>query len=102
MKYATFYLSLFAVLVAFGCSDKVQFGGKVIFSDDGAPITSGSLIFVSESEPFQARGVINSDGTYRVSSTGVNDGLPPGTYAIVASAFEFLKNQIVHATAGFD
>jgi len=71
---------LLALLICSGCSNKVPMAGMVTFEDDGSPLTRGTVCFVSE--VYLARGHLQSDGTYRISSTGNNDGLPPGTYRI--------------------
>ncbi|MDR1960474.1 MAG: hypothetical protein LBQ54_15800 [Planctomycetaceae bacterium] len=64
-----------------GCNHgKVPLKGKVTFSDDGSPLPTGIVIFSTPT--FQARGEIQPDGTFRVSSTGENDGLPPGEYDV--------------------
>jgi len=72
-------LSLFACL---GCGDQHRLKGKVTFAD-GQPVTKGTVIFSNAS--FQARGEIQSDGSYTVSSTGKNDGLPKGEYQVTVS-----------------
>lgn len=76
---------LFIILVPFlffcsGCSDKLPMGGKVTFTDDGAPLEKGTVCF--EKDGFLARGNLKLDGTYQVSSTGQNDGLPKGKYKV--------------------
>lgn len=75
-----FVLSL-ALLVLTGCGNgQIGLSGKVVFSDDGSPVPTGRVIFVTSS--FQAYGDLQSDGTFTVSSTGTNDGLPPGKYRV--------------------
>ena len=75
-----FALSLSLLLFA-GCGDgKVGLKGKVVFSDDGSPLPTGMVIF--ETDTYLARGMIEPDGTFVVSSSKVNDGLPPGTYRV--------------------
>ena len=73
-------LSLSVLLIAAGCGRKVSFGGKVTFSDDGAPLTSGTVFF--ESPTLAAQGKINTDGTYTVGTDKMADGLPAGTYQV--------------------
>jgi len=63
-----------------GCSDNLPLGGKVTFSDDGSPVTTGAVFFTTPT--FEAQGSIKSDGTYVVGSTGLADGLPRGTYQV--------------------
>lgn len=71
----------FCMIVCAGCgSGNVPMKGKVVFSDDATPLTVGMVAFTNAS--FTARGQIQPDGTFTISSTGKNDGLPPGDYAI--------------------
>lgn len=71
-----------SMLVCIGCGDQHRLKGKVTFAD-GQPVTSGMVIFSNAS--FQARGEIQSDGNYTVSSTGKNDGIPKGEYKVTVS-----------------
>ena len=73
-------VTVVAALLCCGCSNKVSLRGKVTFADDGSPLTRGTVCFVAGQ--FVARGHLNDDGTYRVSSTGRNDGLPKGKYKV--------------------
>ncbi len=75
------YLSLFfGLLLACGCSGNVPLSGKVTFSDDGSPLTTGMVFF--ESDTAQARGQLDADGNYRLGSVESTDGLKPGTYRV--------------------
>ncbi|MDR3111412.1 MAG: hypothetical protein LBU65_17210 [Planctomycetaceae bacterium] len=72
---------LLGIISLNGCnSGKVPLKGKVTFSDDGLPLTTGIIIF--STPDFQARGEIQQDGTFRVSSEGNHDGLPAGEYDV--------------------
>lgn len=71
---------LFCLLFSFGCSGKVPLSGTVTFSDDGSPVPCGAVFL--ETETFQAMGSIKNDGTYVVGSTGLDDGIPKGTYKV--------------------
>ena len=66
---------LFVFLFQAGCSNHVPLRGTVTFSDDGAPLPNGMVIF--EAGAFSAVGPIKPDGTYRVGSLKENDGIPP-------------------------
>ena len=72
-----------------GCSNKVPLRGKVTFVDDGSPLTRGTVCFVTGQ--FVARGYLSDDGTYRVSSTGRNDGLPKGKYKVFLVGTELVS-----------
>ncbi|MDR2115626.1 MAG: hypothetical protein LBP87_04515 [Planctomycetaceae bacterium] len=75
------FFLLFYTIILYGCNGgKVPLQGRVTFSDDGSPLITGIVIFSTPS--FQSRGEIQPDGTFRVASTGKNDGLPPGEYEV--------------------
>ena len=81
-----FPLVLVGLLFAFGCSNKVQLTGKVTFSDDGSPVPLGYVQF--ETETFFATGPIQPNGTYRVGTDSLKDGIPKGTYTVFVRANE--------------
>lgn len=83
MKKNVAWLFLLGVLFLTGCGNQVGLGGKVTFSDDGSPLTSGTVYLVEGN--FMARGPIQSDGSYIVGSVKEGDGLPPGTYSVYVS-----------------
>jgi len=75
------FLCVFLLLAFSGCGgDKVPLKGKVTFKEDGSPLTRGMVCF--ETDTFRARGTLNSDGTYQVTSVKDNDGIPPGFYKV--------------------
>jgi len=77
--FLTFALIGFMTMV--GCGGKQQLTGTVTFSDDNTPLDRGAVYFSTPT--FEAMGVIKSDGTYTVSSTGDRDGIPKGqTFAV--------------------
>ena len=74
-------LVLGSVLFGTGClNGNVNFGGKVTFSDDGSPLTMGTVCF--ESPGFLARGELDKDGKYDLGSLSASDGVPKGTYQV--------------------
>ena len=78
------FLALLASLCVWGCGNgNVGLSGQITFSDDGSPLTVGTVFFVSDSH--LARGDISSDGTYRLGSLSEKDGLPAGVYRIYIS-----------------
>jgi len=80
------YCCLFLFLIGTaGCgSGFVPLRGTVTFSDDGSPLTTGSVYF--DNGKALARGKINEDGTYVVGSLKNNDGLAPGHYRVYVQA----------------
>ena len=84
-----FFVSFFslALIALVGCSNKVKLSGKVTFSDDGSPLTTGTVHF--ENDQCLARGKLQSDGSYVLGSESNTDGLPAGKYFVyVAGAVQ--------------
>ena len=72
---------LFCLLFpAIGCTGYCSMKGKVVFSDDKTPLTQGEVCFVTDTNI--ARGPIDENGNYIISSVKKNDGLLRGTYRI--------------------
>ncbi len=81
---------ILALLTLIGCSNKVPLTGKVTFADTGDPLPNGTVCFAAPG--FLARGYLKEDGTYQVSSTGRNDGLPPGKYKVYLVGAELVTS----------
>ncbi|MEA3341866.1 MAG: hypothetical protein U9R15_18030 [Chloroflexota bacterium] len=86
-------LVLGSILMA-GCGESlpetVEIHGKVTW--EGKPLNNGTVIFESVGDgpdaPLRpAKGYLNSDGTYRLSTFRTNDGAMPGQYAVLIHAF---------------
>lgn len=58
----------------------VPMGGTVTFSDDGTPLTKGTVCF--EQGPHYARGTIDEQGRYTLGFDKPGSGLPKGTYNV--------------------
>jgi hypothetical protein len=78
--YHNIFLCFLIAVLAAGCSNYVRIHGTVVFDDDGTPLTRGSVIL--ESATHSARGELQQDGSFRMSSIKLNDGLPPGVYQV--------------------
>ena len=81
MKTKSVWFTLTVLLfAAVGCGgtagDRVAIGGKVTLK--GAPLTSGTIEFVSEDGSKQS-GALIQQGAYDIAAT---QGLPPGTYIV--------------------
>ncbi|MCL2347185.1 MAG: carboxypeptidase-like regulatory domain-containing protein [Planctomycetaceae bacterium] len=68
---------LFAPIV--GCGSKITVDGTVRF-EDGTPLKAGTVYF--ESADTSARGTLDANGRYVLSSQRAQDGVPPGTYRV--------------------
>ena len=78
-----FFALVFLFVLLVGCSKNVPMGGKVTFSDNGEPLTTGTVVFVSGSQ--QAKGYLNERGEYKLGFAKAGDGLPPGRYGVYIS-----------------
>jgi hypothetical protein len=75
MRYLTFSILLLFVV---GCGN-VPLGGRVTFTDNGEPLTTGTVCFVSGNQ--QATGKIDANGYYKVNF-GAKSGIPRGEYKV--------------------
>ena len=82
-RYCVVFILLFLLAGIPGCGPNVKFGGRVTFSDDDSPLTTGMVCF--ESDTFLARGPLNQDGYYDLGSLALNDGIPKGEYRVYIS-----------------
>lgn len=78
-----FLLGLSFCAALAGCNKYVPLGGRVTFSDNGEPVTNGSVCFVGDT--FFTTGKIDKKGNYVVTTYKKGDGLPPGTYKVSVS-----------------
>ncbi|MBV9123243.1 MAG: hypothetical protein JO112_07800 [Planctomycetes bacterium] len=75
-----------------GCGHKLYpVSGKVTL-DDGTPVTKGMVVFEGTPEaggvPVTARGEIQPDGSYQLSTSQPNDGVPPGKYRALINSMD--------------
>jgi len=76
-----------AAVVSCGCGRVRErlypVSGRVAFAD-GTPLTEGMVVFdaVAENAAVGARGVIGSDGAFRMGTRGDGDGVPAGRYRV--------------------
>ena len=71
-------LSFFACTT--GCGNQVKVKGRVTFAEDGSPLTTGTVCF--ETTGHTARGFLDKNGCYQLTSIKENDGVPPGNYKV--------------------
>jgi hypothetical protein len=86
MRKVLFFVTLIisVTLIVSGCARQVPLGGRITFSDNGEPLTEGSIGFVRGS--VQARSDIDADGRYNLGFAADGDGLPKGEYQIYIQA----------------
>ena len=75
-------LCLLTCLSVTGCGKNKRLTGTVTFSD-GTPAKSGTVLFRQDN--FIAKGEIQPDGSYKMSSEREKDGIPPGFYQVYVS-----------------
>ena len=86
--YCSYCLVLFCLVISItGCGEKgpryYPVEGKVVFKQDSSAAQFGSIEFRSEADPpVIARGTIQADGTFRLSSNG-KEGTVQGTHSVV-------------------
>ena len=80
-------VALLCLLGAAGCgSGLYPVRGKVTYPD-GKPVTEGMVVFESKSEEARvtARGEIQSDGSFALSTHKPGDGAPAGKYRVLVA-----------------
>lgn len=86
-------LWLIAVVFVAGCNmgSRLNVTGNVTFSDDGAPLTTGTVVM--ESASTRVTGRIDKNGFFSLGEMQDGDGVPFGTYKVsIASARETLSS----------
>jgi hypothetical protein len=90
------------LFVACGCgSGKYPVRGKVTL-EDGTPLTRGMVVFESLDGTQGARGMIQPDGRYELSSASAGDGVRPGRYRVLVSALDLTDVPDEQKTLPFD
>ena len=92
---AALLIALLMLLGMAGCGPRhpaatYPVSGKVVFAD-GTPLASGGVVLcesvAAEGQPaFNARGAIQSDGTFRLSTFGEGDGAVAGKHRVLVRA----------------
>jgi hypothetical protein len=88
IRTAGFALLAGAALALTGCgSGQYPARGKVTL-EDGTPLTRGMVVFESADGKQGARGMIQADGSYEMSTAAPGDGVRPGRYRVLVSALD--------------
>ena len=66
--------------VGCGAGNKMKVSGTVTFSDDGSPLTVGTVVM--ESATTRVMGELNDKGFYSVGELTDGDGIPFGEYRV--------------------
>jgi hypothetical protein len=88
---ATPVVLLLLLGTAVGCGGGLHpVRGKVTY-DDGTPLTKGLVVFESMGgkPAVTARGDVQTDGSYQLSTNKPGDGVPAGKYRVLVSAQEY-------------
>lgn len=79
-EYLTTLLLVACCLIS-GCANgNIPLSGTVTFSDDGSPLTVGTVSF--EGGSVRAYGTLDNKGHYVVGTEKERNGIPPGVYKI--------------------
>ncbi len=92
------FVSLALILLASGCSDQLKtypVQGKVLF-EDGSPVHVGIVELKSKDFPIQARGSIEKDGSFTLTTYQPGDGAVAGKHACVVVQFVVTEGMTAH------
>ena len=79
-----FACCVFAILaILSGCGKNIPISGTVTFSDDGSPLTVGTVIFTNGTQ--NATGHLDANGHYRLGFEKAGNGIPKGDYSVYIS-----------------
>ncbi|MDR1491428.1 MAG: hypothetical protein LBT05_01710 [Planctomycetaceae bacterium] len=87
MKHFTFLIAL--TLLCVGCSKDVSVSGTVKYTD-GQPLNQGTVMFSTPT--YVGSAPIQPDGTYKVSGSKTNSGIPRGEYKVCVAASTSTSN----------
>jgi hypothetical protein len=96
-------LALLGVAVlAFGCGSKYAPVRGTVTLEDGKPLTHGMVVFETTDGTEMARGMIQSDGSYELSTRKPGDGVKPGRYRALVSPLDMADVPDEQKTLPFD
>lgn len=98
LKKINYFAALLLLCGIVGCGSNTKFGGRVTYSDNDAPLTTGLVCF--ESNSFLARGELNKDGYYDLGSLNLNDGIPKGEYRVYISGADSVEEVEMKQVSG--
>jgi hypothetical protein len=75
-------------LPAVGCGGGSYPVTGTVTLDDGSPLTKGLVVFESSDGTSMARGQVQSDGNYQLSTSRPGDGVKPGRYRVLVSPLD--------------
>ncbi len=90
IRYRLHGLIAFLLLAVLGCGDRLYPVRGTITLSDGAPLAKGLVIFerIEGGKPLTARGNVQSDGRFELSTTNPGDGVPLGRYKMVINPLD--------------
>lgn len=89
MRSINFVVILCCMLTAIGCGKNIALKGRVVFSDDGSPLSSGMVLL--DDGKNVSRGVVKKDGTFIMGTMKERDGVLPGEYKVsIVGAYALL------------
>jgi hypothetical protein len=73
-----------------GCGGKLYPVHGTVTLEDGTPLKKGMVIFEGtiEGKTVMARGALQADGSYQLSTNKPEDGVPPGRYRVLINPMD--------------
>jgi hypothetical protein len=86
VRHAAVAVSLL-LLGAVGCGPRLYPVRGTVTYPDGKPLTEGTVVFESKDadKPITARGTLQPDGSYELSTSRPGDGVPAGKYQVLVA-----------------
>src|SRR5947209_3106568 len=90
VRWRSVHVALFVLLGAAGCGDKYYPVRGTVTLEDGSPVTNGMVVFerAEGGVPITARGTIQTDGSYQLSTSKPGDGVPSGNYRVLVNPLD--------------
>ena len=85
---ATRFAMVALLLALTGCGNGLYPVRGTVTYDDGSPVSQGMVVFENADGTTMARGQIQSDGSYQLSTQSPNDGLKPGRYKVLVNPLD--------------
>lgn len=98
LRFTGMFTTVISALLAVGCSSDLPtypVSGKVLFTD-GSPVKVGTVELKSREHPIQARGKIDTDGTFQLTTYNENDGAVAGVHDCVIVQFVMAEDVTGH------
>ena len=90
------------LLALAGCSSGYYPVQGTVTLDDGSPLGKGMVVFEAADQSSMARGEVQSDGRFRLSTGRPGDGVKPGRYRVLVNPLDMTDVPDEHKVLPFD